>query len=130
MKTVLPPAAGAVVLALLWSSGAMATADLAHPFWQTRATMAGGFAGAAIALGLAWFAGRRERVSRGLPAAGAVALAAALLVTWRAARIFIDSADFQPLAGKVWFLGYHVLAALVVITVALAVATRWHRGGR
>lgn len=129
MRIVLPPIAGVAVLALLWLSGAMAAADLAHPFWQTRATLAGGGAGAAVALGLLALAGRRGRRLRVLLATALIGLAAAGLVTWRAARVFIDSPDFEPLAGKLWFLGYHTLAALIVIAIALALAARRHRQG-
>ena len=130
MGIVLPPLSGAVVLALLVLSGAMAAADLAHPFWQTQATLAGGGAGVVISLLPAWAAQRRGRLPRWLPIAGLTGLAAALVVTWRAARVFIDSADYQPLAGKIWFFGYHALAALIVITIALAVTAWRHRGGR
>ena len=122
MNTIISPLAGAVILGLLVLSGAMAAADLAHPFWQGRATLAGGGAGMVIAALAAWPAGRRGRLLRGLRVTALIALVVALLVTWRAARVFIDSADYQPLAGTVWFFGYHALAALIVIAVALAVA--------
>jgi hypothetical protein len=128
MRLALPPVFGAALLAVLWLSGAMSAADLAHPYWQTRGTLTGGAAGMVAALALLAVARGRARRLRVLLVTGLAALGVALVVTWRAARTFIESADFEPLAGKVWFLGYHALAALIVVAVALMLAAR--KGGR
>ena len=121
MSYILAPVGGVAVLAALVSGGAMTGADLAHPFWQARASVTGGAIGAVLAIGLVWLAARRPGSLRIVSAGALLALPASLAVTWRAARTFIDSADFEPLAGRVWFLGYHAVAALVVLGAALAI---------
>jgi len=112
---------GMAALAALVSGGAMAAADLAHPFWQTQATLNGGGAGVILAAALLWLSRGRPGAGRAMAAGAGLSLAAALWVTWRAARIFISSAEFEPMAGRVWFLGYHAVAALVVLTVAMTI---------
>lgn len=112
---------GLGLLAALVFSGAMALADLSHPFWQTKASVTGGLIGCILAAGLSWITGMRRRMARRSATVFALVLIAALLVTWRAARRFIDSADYEPLAGQVWFYGYHLLCAMIVATVALQI---------
>ena len=122
MTFILALAGGVAVLAALVSGGTMEAAELAHPFWQTRATLAGGGAGVLLAAGALWLDRRRPGAGRAMIAGAILALMGALWVTWRAARAFITAAEFEPVAGQVWFLGYHAVAALVVLSVALAVA--------
>lgn len=104
------------LLALAQMTGLIRALDLAHPFWALKATLIGAGIGGLLAAGLFWL----DR--RALSAIAAIGFLVALITTWRAARIFIDSADYEPLAGKVWFLGYHVTAALFVAVAALGLA--------
>ena len=114
--------AGLVVLAALHVTGSIQTWDLSHPFWHLRATLTGAGAAVILTLGLFWTGARWPRIATGLTAGLVIALPVAAYVTWRAARTFIDSADFEPAAGQVWFMGYHVTAALIVICTALVTA--------
>jgi len=122
MRIILSCLVGLAVLAVLALSGAMTATDLAHPFWLMSASQASGAGGVVLAAGLLWLQGSRAGLAKVLGWAALVLLPLSALVTWRAARVFIDSADFQPLAGKLWFLGYHALAGLIVLTVAWGVA--------
>lgn len=126
MPLLIACASGVAVLAVLVVSGVMASADLSHPFWQTKASVTGALIGAALGAGLIWITNASGRASRYIAAVLGLCLAVALGVTWRAARIFIDSAAFEPVAGQVWFFGYHALCALIVAVVALLItAWRW-----
>lgn len=119
MSKLLPSLLGLAMLALLVIVGLFSATELAHPFWQTRAALTGGLAGAVLAFTLTWLSETRPGLARTLGAALGLALSVAIFVTWRAARTFIDSADYEPMAGQVWFLGFHVMAALIVALVAM-----------
>ncbi len=118
---------GVAVLAVLVLSGLMAMAELTHPFWQTRASLTGGMVGAMLGGGLLWVAGGKPTLARTMAWSMGMSLAVVLFITWRAARIFITSADFEAAAGQLWFLGYHLVAATLVALIALIVAQRMPR---
>ena len=124
MPILLSCLSGCAVLAALVLSGAFAAIEFSHPFWQMRASLTGGAVGAILAAGLLWLIRRKPSLSRVMGSAVGVALGVAGFVTWRAARKFIDSDDFEPLAGQIWFLGYHISAALIVAFVALIAIRR------
>ena len=52
----------------------------------------------------------------------------ALITTLYAARTFINSADYEPLAGKIWFFGYHATVAFFVALVATVLPRLMKRG--
>lgn len=106
------------LMALLHVAGTMQALNLSHPFWHAKATLIGTGAGLVLTVGLCWLGGVAPGPARMLEVLSLIALPVALAVTWYAARIFINSADYEPFAGKVWFLGYHALVALLVVAVA------------
>ncbi|MFK7938322.1 MAG: hypothetical protein AB8B82_03015 [Roseovarius sp.] len=112
---------GVAVLAALVLSGGMAALDLAHPFWQTKASITGALVGCVLSAGLIWITEAQRRYARTVAMGVGVLLAGVGFVTWRAARTFIDSAEYEPTAGQIWFFGYHALTALVVLFVAMTV---------
>ncbi len=121
MRIVIPCLIGIASLAALVLSGAIAAADLSHPFWQTRASLTGGLIGTLFSGGLIWITGASGHHARTIAIALGVALLAILYVTWSAARMFIDSANYEPAAGQMWFVGYHISSALIVAVVAMLV---------
>ncbi len=121
MTQVIALLAGLVGLAALHVTGLIQAWDLSHPFWHLRATLTGAAGAVVVGLAVFWITGRWPRLGTGLTILLVVALPVAAYVTWRAARVFIDSADFEPAAGQVWFMGYHATAALIVLTVAVLV---------
>ena len=120
---------GIAVLAVLVLCGIISAADLAHPFWQQKASSVGGLCGLVLSGVVLWLTTSRPGLIRSVTISVALALMIALLVTWRAARKFIDSADFEPVASQIWFLGYHALAALIVAFTSLLVIRLFQRGG-
>ena len=112
---------GAVVLGVLVISGAMEALELAHPFWQTRASVIGGLGGVALGAGLMWITGKRPDWTRTVAGSVALALCAAIYITRAAGRRFIQAEDFDAAAGQLWYLGYHMSAALTLAFVALLV---------
>ena len=116
-------ATGVAVLTVLVLTGAMAAMDLSHPFWQTRASLIGGGVGLLVAAALLWIMRFRHGLLRHMVSGAALALSVVVYFTWRSARIFIDSADYEAAAGQMWFLGYHMTCALLVAFVALLVAS-------
>lgn len=121
MKNLISLAGSLLILAILSGTGIFADYSLSHPFWQTKATLVGGAIGIAIALLLFWAFNRWQSTSSMLSILVGLLFAASIFTTWYFARIFIDSAVFEPLAGKIWFFGYHVLVALFVPIVALII---------
>ncbi len=121
MRIAIACLAGVITLAALVLSGAIAAADLSHPFWQIRASLTGGLIGALFGGGLIWITGTSDHHARTFAIALGLALLATLYVTWSAARMFIDSANYEPAAGQMWFIGYHIVCALIVAVVALLV---------
>lgn len=121
MKNSISLAGSLLILAILSSTGTFAKYSLSHPFWETKATLIGGAIGIAITLLLFWVINRWQSVSSMLSILVGLLFAASIFTTWYYARIFIDSAVFEPLAGKIWFFGFHVLAALFVPLIALTI---------
>lgn len=130
MPIILSCLSGIAVLALLVISGGMAASDLAHPFWVQKASVIGAVAGGTLSAALLWLVARKPGMKSAVTSGVALALIAIVLMTWRAARKFIDSADFEPVAGKLWYLGYHMLAALIVAFAALLVIRFFQREPR
>ncbi|WP_299847244.1 hypothetical protein [uncultured Roseovarius sp.] len=102
---------------ILHLSGVIKSQGLSHPFWHVQATMIGAGIGVALTVGLCWLGGRAPGVARALRWLCMLGLPVALAVTWYAAQYFINSADYEPFAGKVWYLGYHATVALFVTLI-------------
>ena len=107
------------LLVVLHATGLVAVSNLSHPFWHVKATLVGGTIGVAMTIFLFWLTDRRPGIARDLIIVMAVAFPVGLFITWYSARIFIESADFEWLAGQVWHKGYQTLVALFVPLVAL-----------
>lgn len=121
MKNSISLAGSLLILTVLSVTGIFADYSLSHPFWQTKATLIGGAIGVAITLLLFWVFNRWKSVSSMLSILVGILFAVSIFTTWYFARVFIDSAVFEPLAGKIWFFGFHVLVALFVPAIALTV---------
>ncbi|MBL1419655.1 MAG: hypothetical protein COC24_004015 [Alphaproteobacteria bacterium] len=109
MKKYLPLIIAILLLALAYLTGYSKYIGLA---WYGKATLIGGAGGIILTLGAYWF--DKNRLNITLIALFAITTA----VTYYYARIFIDSADFEPTAGFVWYIGYHIGVALFIPTVA------------
>ncbi|PCI86416.1 MAG: hypothetical protein COB24_09630 [Hyphomicrobiales bacterium] len=109
MKKHLPLIIAILLLALAYFTGCSKYIGLA---WYGKATLIGGAGGIILALAAYWF----NKNSLNITLIALFAITAA--ITYYYARIFIDSADFEPTAGFVWYIGYHIGAALFIPTAA------------
>lgn len=110
----------AVALALVFVlhlTGVITSHGLSHPFWHVQATMVGAGIGVAFTVGLCWLGGRSPGGARVLRWLCVLGLPLCLGVTWYAARYFINPAEYEPVAGQVWYLGYHATVALFVAVI-------------
>lgn len=107
---------------ILHLSGVIKSQNLSHPFWHVQATMIGAGIGVVLTVGLCWLGGVAPGAATFLRRLAVLGLPVALAVTWYAARYFINSADYEPLAGKVWYLGYHLSVALFIAVLATYLA--------
>ena len=119
MKNLISLAGALLLLALMQLSGMFSKFSLSHPFWETKATLIGAGIGIAIALVLFIAIKRSRSIMPMLTTLVMVLLVICTGVTWYFARVFINSEVFEPLAGKIWFFGYHGLVALFVLVVAM-----------
>lgn len=109
MKKHLPLIIAILLLALAYFTGYTKYLGLA---WYGKATLIGGAIGIILALGA-------NRLNKNTLNMALIALfAITVTVTYYYARIFIDSADFEPTAGFAWYIGYHIGVALFVPTAA------------
>lgn len=107
---------------ILHLSGVIKSQNLSHPFWHVQATMTGAGIGVVLTVGLCWLGGRAPGTAKLLRRLAVIGLPVALAVTWYAARYFINSADYEPVAGQFWYFGYHLSVALFVTVAATYLA--------
>lgn len=88
--------------------------------WFPQATLIGGVIGIVITLGLTWVMSKNPVMAKWLPILIITDFLVAVGFTYYFARIFIDSADFEPTAGFVWYIGYHIAVALFIPTATFA----------
>ena len=92
-----------------------------HPFWNIKATLIGGAIGLAILVIIYLLEIRYPAASRLLFTLVGILLVISIAITWNYASIFVNSADFEALAGKVWFFGYIVTMAMLVPVAGLTI---------
>lgn len=109
MKKHLPLLIAVLLVAVAYFTGYSKYIGLA---WYGKATLIGGIIGIIITFGSQWF--RKPALNIIILALFALTLA----ITFYYARIFIDSADFEPTAGFVWYIGYHIGVALFIPAAA------------
>ncbi len=80
--------------------------------------MTGAAIGLALTVAICWIGAHAPGPTRAVKLLMFIAFPVALIVTLYAARTFINSADYEPLAGKIWFFGYQATVALFVALVA------------
>ena len=114
---------GLAILALLNVLGVVAALDLAHPYWHMRATLTGAGIGLAVLLIVFWLVDNLRPLAFLLGYLMILALPVALITTFFAARSFINAEDYLYTASRIWFIGYHVSATLLVVVPALIVAS-------
>lgn len=102
---------------VLHLSGVIKAQELSHPFWHVQATMIGAGIGVALTVGLCWLGGLTPGLARALRWLCILGLPVVLILTWWAAQTFINAEEYDPVAGKIWYLGYHGLVALFVVVV-------------
>lgn len=103
------------IVAIFHATDVILAAELSHPFWHNRATLVGAGFGVLLAIALLWL---QNRIVTGLTVIGFLV---SILTVWRAAAVFINSADYEPLAGRIWFFGYHATIALFVALAAVGI---------
>ncbi len=110
---------GALALIVVLNQvGLIARFNLSHPFWHVDATVLGASIGLGLAIVLFLLRSRSRVNAWRLGFVFAIVLLAAIFATWRAGNVFINSDNFEPLAGQVWFFGYHAMVALFVPVAA------------
>jgi len=119
MSKILSVAAALFLLAMLHVTGLVTVSNLSHPYWHVKATLVGDTIGVVVTIFLFWLIEHRPALVRVVIIVMAVAFPICLFITWYSAHIFIQSADFEALAGQVWHKGYQILVALFVPLVAI-----------
>ena len=122
MIRIIALAAALGLVFVLHLSGVIKAQNLSHPFWHVKATMIGAGVGVVLTVGLCWLGSAAPGAAKLLRRLAVIGLPVALGVTWYAARYFINSDDYEPVAGKFWYFGYHVSVALFVAVVATYLA--------
>lgn len=117
MKNTLPLLIAVSLLIIAYFTGFSKYLGLA---WYGKATLIGGAIGIIITLGAQWLGNKNPVMKKWLPILLTFDFLMALGVTYYFARIFIDSADFEPTAGYVWYIGYHIGVALFVPVATFA----------
>ena len=113
------------VVAALHYAGLLDKTNLTHPFWRRNATLFGSLTGAFLAGGMFWVGWHKPRLGRAIGVVFGGIFLIALPITLYAAKVFIDSADFERLAGNIWHKGaYTVFAAGVVWLASLFAAVK------
>ena len=121
MKNLISLAGALLLLAILQMFGLFSKYSLSHPFWEMRATLVGGGIGVVLSLILLYAFARWRPVFPMLTMLVSVLFVICISVTWYFARVFINSEVFEPLAGKIWFFGFHGLVALFVPLVTVTI---------
>ncbi len=121
MKNLISLAGALLLLAILQMFGLFSKYSLSHPFWEMKATITGAGIGVVISLILLYASARWRSIFPMLTTLVSVLLVICIAVTWYFARVFINSEVFEPLAGKIWFFGFHGLVALFVPLVTVAI---------
>lgn len=115
MKKYLPLLGAILLLLLAYSSGFSKAIGLA---WFSKATLIGGLVGSILVLFIIWLKFSKPVFSKLLETFLVTDFFITVGITYYFARIFIDSADFEPTAGFVWYIGYHIGVALFIVTAA------------
>lgn len=116
MNKHLPLLGAILLLAIAYFTGFSKYLGLA---WYGKATLIGGAVGIIIALAVQWLSGRNPVLAKWLPILLFTDFLIVSGITYYFARIFIDSADFEPTAGFVWYIGYHIGVALFIPVAAI-----------
>jgi len=113
------------IVAGLHFSGLLDKTILTHPFWRENVTLYGSLIGAVLASLMFWIGWHKPRLGRAIGVLSGGILLISLGVTLYAAKVFIDSADFEALAANVWHKGaYTVFASAVVWFASLLAAAK------
>ena len=110
------------VVAGLYYSGLLASINLLHPFWGFNATLFGSLLGVAVGGLLLWVKAHIPGVAPALRLGSSLIFLVALGVSLYAARVFIESPDFEPLAANIWHKGAYIVFASFVASLLLWLA--------
>lgn len=111
MNKFFPLLVAVLLLVIAYVSGFSKYLGLA---WYGKATLIGGIIGVILTLGLNWLNTKNPIFAKWAPMLIITDFLMAVGFTYYFARIFIDSADFEPQAGFIWYIGYHIAVALFV----------------
>lgn len=118
MKRFTPVLVVVILLIAIYFTGFMVQYSLAHAWWHTNATLAGGAGGTIVAILLIWkwnaVAEFKYKTVLEILLVGLFGLA--IYMTYTAGRTFIDSAVFEVQAGRIWHYGYHSVVFMYVLT--------------
>lgn len=123
MKNIIYIIASLLVVAILHFSGMLNA--VTHPIWQGNATLYGSLAGAILSALLFWACATKPRLGRVLERTVIFGFWLALAVTLYNARIFINAAEFDPVAINLWHKGsYAVFITFIPALAALLAKLR------
>lgn len=92
-----------------------------HPYWHNNAYIIGAGISTAIVVILFVVEKYKASIFRMLSYLAFVGMIISVAVAWHYAAIFVNSANFEASAGKIWYVSYHVFLAMFVPVIAIAI---------
>lgn len=90
-----------------------------HPYWHDKAHLIGAGTGVAIVVFLYVLEKYRVSIFKILNYLIFAGMIISLFIAWYYASIFVNSANFEASAGKIWYVSYHVFLAMFVPVIAI-----------
>ncbi len=109
--------AAAVILAVLAFSGVLQNNAFTHPAWHNNGVMFGSLIGAVVAAVIFWLESRNPVSGRNLKLLAGLVFVVCLIAVKTYSGIFINSANYEPMAADMWHkTSYGVIATFVIVS--------------
>ena len=107
----------AALLAVLAFSGALQNYSFTHPAWHNNGVIFGTLIGAVVAAVIYWLESRKPVSGRNLKLLAGLVFIVCLVAVKTYSGIFINSANYEPLAADMWHkTSYGVIATFVTVS--------------
>lgn len=121
MKHIISIAGSLFVLFLLKVAVSNFKPVIFHPYWHEKAHLFSAGIGIVIVVFLYVVEKYKAAAFKMLSYLIFAGMIISLAISWYYASIFVNSANFEASAGKIWYVSYHVFLAMFVPVVAIAV---------